>query len=99
VGTRSALLKKHHPTRAQVFANREPAPHLGLVGIILASQGSLIYALTPAAIAVGAVIALSERVSRRRAAGIALSIAGVTWLAVSGETSVSSRQSCFSVNP
>ena len=55
-----------------------------------ASQGSLIYALTPAAIALGAVIALHERVSRRRTAGIVLSIAGVAWLVVSGESQVES---------
>jgi drug/metabolite transporter (DMT)-like permease len=55
-----------------------------------ASQGSLIYALTPGAIALGAVIALRERVSRRRTAGIVLSIAGVAWLIVSGESQAES---------
>lgn len=51
-----------------------------------ASQGSLIYALTPGAIALGAVISLSERVSRRRTAGIVLSIAGVAWLVLRGDS-------------
>jgi drug/metabolite transporter (DMT)-like permease len=51
-----------------------------------ASQGSLIYALTPGAMALGAVIVLRERVSRWRTAGIVLSMAGVAWLIVSGES-------------
>lgn len=41
-----------------------------------AMQGALIYALTPAAVAIAAVIGLGETLSRRRLAGIALSIAG-----------------------
>jgi drug/metabolite transporter (DMT)-like permease len=50
-----------------------------------ASQGALIFALIPAAVAGAAVIALKERISRRRALGILLSVAGVGWVAVSGQ--------------
>jgi drug/metabolite transporter (DMT)-like permease len=50
-----------------------------------ASQGALIYAALPAAIAVAAVIFLHEALSRRRIAGIVLSIVGVTLLIVTGE--------------
>jgi tRNA-binding protein len=42
-----------------------------------ASQGALIYALVPAAVAIVAVLWLEERLSRRRIVGIMLSIAGV----------------------
>ena len=41
-----------------------------------AMQGALIYALTPAAVAVAAVIGLGETLSRRRLSGIVLSVAG-----------------------
>ena len=41
------------------------------------TQAAIIYALTPAAVAIAAVIALKERLSRSRVIGIGLSIAGV----------------------
>jgi drug/metabolite transporter (DMT)-like permease len=44
-----------------------------------ASQGALIYALVPAAVAVAAVLFLRERMSKQRVAGIVLSIIGVVW--------------------
>lgn len=48
-------------------------------GLVFASatQGALIYALTPAAIALAAVLFLKERPSRKRIAGVALSMLGV----------------------
>ena len=49
-----------------------------------AAQGALIYAALPAAIAVAAVLFLAERPTRRRIAGIALSIAGVVLLVLTG---------------
>jgi drug/metabolite transporter (DMT)-like permease len=55
-----------------------------------ASQGALIFALVPAAVAGAAVIALKERISRRRALGILLSVAGVGWVAVSGQQDTAS---------
>lgn len=57
-----------------------------------ASQGALIYALLPAAVAVAAVVFLKERMSRRRVAGITLSIIGVGLVAVGGESDSSSPQ-------
>ena len=51
-----------------------------------ASQGALIYALVPAAVALTAVVFLKERMSRRRIAGIALSIVGVALVALGGES-------------
>lgn len=57
-----------------------------------ASQGALIYALLPAAVAVAAVLFLNERLSRRRIAGIALSIVGVGLVALAGESDRSSPQ-------
>lgn len=57
-----------------------------------ASQGALIYALLPAAVAVAAVIFLKERMSRRRVAGITLSIIGVGLVALGGESDSSSPQ-------
>jgi drug/metabolite transporter (DMT)-like permease len=57
-----------------------------------ASQGALIYALLPAAVAVAAVLFLKERMSKRRVAGIALSIAGVGLVALGGESDRSSPQ-------
>lgn len=53
-----------------------------------ASQGAMIYAALPAAIALSAVLFLRERLSRRRLAGITLSIAGVALLIGAGESDV-----------
>jgi drug/metabolite transporter (DMT)-like permease len=57
-----------------------------------ASQGALVYALVPAAVAVAAVIFLKERMSPRRIAGIVLSIVGVGLVALGGESDSSSPQ-------
>lgn len=57
-----------------------------------ASQGALIYALVPAAVAVAAVVFLKERMSKRRIAGIVLSIVGVGLVALGGESDSSSPQ-------
>lgn len=56
-------------------------------GLVFASatQGALIYALCPAAIAVAAIWVLHERPTRRRIVGIALSMAGVTLVIVAGD--------------
>jgi drug/metabolite transporter (DMT)-like permease len=51
-----------------------------------ASQGALIFALVPAAVAVATVICLKETLSLRRAVGIALSVCGVALVAVTGGT-------------
>jgi drug/metabolite transporter (DMT)-like permease len=51
-----------------------------------ASQGALIYALGPAAVAIAAVLGLGERLSRRRIAGVLLSVVGAVLVVVSGET-------------
>jgi drug/metabolite transporter (DMT)-like permease len=51
-----------------------------------ASQGALIYALGPAAVGIAAVLGLGERLSRRRIAGVLLSVAGAVLVVVSGET-------------
>jgi drug/metabolite transporter (DMT)-like permease len=48
------------------------------------TQAAIIYALTPAAVAIAAVIALKEKLSRRRIIGIALSIAGVLIVVATG---------------
>lgn len=50
-----------------------------------ATQASLIYATTPAAIALAAVLVLKERPTRHRIVGIALSIVGVALVIVAGE--------------
>jgi drug/metabolite transporter (DMT)-like permease len=50
-----------------------------------ASQGALVFALIPAAVAVAAVIGLKEAPSKRRVAGIALSICGVALVVSTGE--------------
>ncbi|HMN47144.1 MAG TPA: DMT family transporter [Povalibacter sp.] len=50
-----------------------------------ASQGALIYAGLPAAIAIAAIFFLGEKPSRRRLAGIVLSIVGVALLIAAGE--------------
>ena len=50
-----------------------------------ASQGALVYALGPAAVAVAAVLGLHEKLSRRRIVGILLSVAGAVLVVASGE--------------
>jgi drug/metabolite transporter (DMT)-like permease len=55
-----------------------------------AVQGSLIFAFGPAAVAIAAVLALKERVSRRRAIGILLSVGGVALVAAGGEADTTS---------
>jgi drug/metabolite transporter (DMT)-like permease len=56
-------------------------------GLIYGSalQGALIYALGPAAVALAAVIGLQEALSKRRIAGIVLSVAGAALVVASGE--------------
>ena len=49
-----------------------------------ASQGAIVFALVPAAIALAAVIFLKERPSRRRIAGMVLSFAGVALVVAAG---------------
>jgi drug/metabolite transporter (DMT)-like permease len=55
-----------------------------------AAQGALVFALVPAGVAIAAVVALRERPSRRRMAGIALSIAGVAAIVAVGKPDFSS---------
>lgn len=55
-----------------------------------AAQGAMIYGALPAAIALAAVVFLHETLSRRRAAGIALSIGGVALLITAGRSDVTS---------
>lgn len=50
-----------------------------------ASQGALIQALMPVAVALAAVFALKEPMSKRRMAGIALAVGGVALIVASGE--------------
>jgi drug/metabolite transporter (DMT)-like permease len=50
-----------------------------------ASQGALVYALGPAAVAIAAVVGLHEALSKRRIAGIMLSVAGAALVVASGE--------------
>lgn len=57
-----------------------------------ASQGALIYALLPAAVAIAAVLFLKESLSKRRIAGIALSIVGVALVAIAGKPDPGSPQ-------
>lgn len=57
-----------------------------------ASQGALIYSLLPAAVAIAAVLFLKEHLSKRRIAGIALSIVGVGLVAIGGEADRGSPQ-------
>ncbi len=79
-----------------------PLAWMGLTGIVIltvgfnyglvygsATQGALVYALSPAAVALAAVIGLQEALSRRRLAGIVLSVAGAAVVVVSGETDAS----------
>jgi drug/metabolite transporter (DMT)-like permease len=51
-----------------------------------ASQGALVYALGPAAVAIASVLGLKEALSRRRIAGIVLSVAGAALVVSFGET-------------
>jgi drug/metabolite transporter (DMT)-like permease len=55
-----------------------------------AVQGSLIFAFVPAAVAIAAILALKERVSRRRVMGILLSVGGVALVAAGGEADTTS---------
>ncbi len=55
-----------------------------------ATQGSLLYAFVPAAIAVAARMFLGETLSRRRLLGVGLSVFGVAVVAVAGESDPSS---------
>ncbi|HEY4369830.1 MAG TPA: DMT family transporter [Steroidobacteraceae bacterium] len=55
-----------------------------------ASQGALIYALGPAAMALAAVLFLGESPSKRRIMGIALSVCGVALVVAAGEKDSSS---------
>jgi drug/metabolite transporter (DMT)-like permease len=57
-----------------------------------ATQGALIYALLPAAVALAAVMFLKETLERRRIAGIVLSIAGVAIVVLAGEVDRNSPQ-------
>jgi drug/metabolite transporter (DMT)-like permease len=50
-----------------------------------ATQGALIYALLPAAIALAAVVVLKEAPSRRRMFGVVLSVAGVALVVANGQ--------------
>jgi drug/metabolite transporter (DMT)-like permease len=74
-----------------------PLAWMGLTGIAVltvgfnyglvygsASQGALLYALSPAAVAIAAVFGLKETLSRRRITGIILSVAGTALVVVSG---------------
>ncbi len=75
-----------------------PLAWMGLTGIVIltvgfnygliygsASQGALLYALSPAAVAIAAVLWLQETLSRRRIGGIVLSVAGTALVVASGE--------------
>jgi drug/metabolite transporter (DMT)-like permease len=75
-----------------------PLVWMGLTGIAIltvgfnyglvygsASQGALVYALSPAAVALAAVLGLHEAISKRRLAGIVLSIAGAAVVVASGK--------------
>jgi drug/metabolite transporter (DMT)-like permease len=75
-----------------------PLVWMGLTGIAIltvgfnyglvygsASQGALVYALGPAAVAVAAVLGLREPLSKRRLVGIVLSVAGAALVVAFGE--------------
>jgi drug/metabolite transporter (DMT)-like permease len=75
-----------------------PLVWMGLTGIAIltvgfnyglvygsASQGALVYALSPAAVALAAVLGLHEALSKRRLAGVALSMAGTALVVASGK--------------
>jgi drug/metabolite transporter (DMT)-like permease len=75
-----------------------PLVWMGLTGIAIltvgfnyglvygsASQGALVYALSPGAVALAAVLGLQEPLSKRRIVGIILSIAGAALVVASGE--------------
>src|SRR5688572_27059535 len=53
-----------------------------------AAQGALLYATTPAVVAVCAVLFLKERLNRRRTFGIGLSMTGAALVVAAGEASV-----------
>ncbi len=55
-----------------------------------ASQGALIYAFLPAAVALAAAMFLKESISKRRIAGIVLSICGVALVVIAGESDIDS---------
>jgi drug/metabolite transporter (DMT)-like permease len=55
-----------------------------------ATQGALIYALLPAAVALAAVMFLGEKLAKRRIAGIVLSIVGVGLVVLAGEVDLNS---------
>jgi drug/metabolite transporter (DMT)-like permease len=89
---RSGSMRLPHPLP---FA---PLAWMGLTGIVIltvgfnygliygsASQGALLYALSPAAVAIAAVLWLGETLSRLRIGGIILSIAGTALVVASGE--------------
>lgn len=57
-----------------------------------AAQGAMIYALVPAAVALGAVWFLREKASSQRVVGIALSIVGVMLVVLSGESTLAAPQ-------
>jgi drug/metabolite transporter (DMT)-like permease len=76
-----------------------PLALMGLTGIAIltigfnygllygsASQGALVYSLSPAAVALAAVLGLHESLSSRRILGITLSVAGSVIVVASGET-------------
>ena len=77
-----AILRRPMPLR-QLFLLALSGVALFIVALNYAmlwgsvTQAAIIYALTPAAVAIAAVIALKEKLSRRRVVGIGLSIAGV----------------------
>ena len=90
--TRSGLMRLPRPVS---FA---PLAWMGLTGIVIltvgfnygliygsASQGALLYALSPAAVAIAAVVWLQETLSKRRIGGIVLSVAGTALVVASGE--------------
>ena len=56
-----------------------------------ASQGALIFAFAPAAIALGAVLVLAESPSKRRVAGIVASVLGVVLVVAGGEATAQAR--------
>lgn len=55
-----------------------------------ATQGAMIFALVPVAVAIAAVLALGEALSKRRITGIALSVGGVVVVVATGVTDAAS---------
>ena len=91
-------MARHGGTRLPRPVPLAPLAWMGLTGIVIltvgfnygliygsASQGALVYALSPAVVAVAAVFGLRESLSRRRLAGLVLSVAGATLVVASGE--------------